>query len=152
MADVAYAGFLRPFVSREGSSLKKIYVQDSGFGDGAVEALTELLHKQGLESIDVSGTNVTDEGLSALGRALKVGECSLKEVNAEEVGTDTGVTALLMGLAQCPDLEGASIRHFSAPLQEKTVELAMKNVKNGDVWPKLKHLLYNFQDLKSEAS
>ena len=62
MADVAYAGFLRPFVSREGSSLKKIYVQDSGFGDGAVEALTELLHKQGLESIDVSGTNVTDEG------------------------------------------------------------------------------------------
>ena len=80
-----------------------------------------------------------------MGRALKVGECSLKEVNAEEVGTDTGVTALLMGLAQCPDLEGASIRHFSAPLQEKTVELAMKNVKNGDVWPKLKHLLYNFK-------
>ena len=39
IADVAYAGFLRPFVSREGSSLKKIYVGGSGFGNGAAEAL-----------------------------------------------------------------------------------------------------------------
>ena len=112
MADVAYAGFLRPFVSREGSSLKKIYVRGSGFGDGAAEVLAELMQKQGLESIDVSYTDVTDKGLSALGRALKVGECSLKEVNAEEIGTDEGVTALLMGLAHCPDLERASFyRH-----------------------------------------
>ena len=50
IADVAYAGFLRPFVSLEGSSLKKIYVDGSGFGHGAAEALAELLQKQGLES------------------------------------------------------------------------------------------------------
>ena len=152
MADVAYAGFLRPFVSREGSSLKRIDVRRSGFGDGAAEVLAELMQKQGLESIDVGFTNVTDKGLSALGRALKVGECSLKEVFAEEVGTDTGVTALLMGLTRCPDLETASF--YSTPLQEKTVEMAMKNVKNGDVWPKLKHLAVKYRDrdydLKSE--
>ena len=108
MADVTYAGFLRPFVSGEGSSLKKIDVQYSGFGDGAAEVLAELMQKQGLESIDVGFTHVTDKGLSALGRALKVGECSLKEVKADKIGTDKGVTALLMGLARCPDLERAS--------------------------------------------
>ena len=75
-----------------------------------------------------------------MGRALKVGECSLKEVYADKIGTDEGVTALLMGLAHCPDLERASFRHFSPPLQEKTVEMAMKNVKNRDVWPKLERL------------
>ena len=151
IADVAYAGFLRSFVSRESSSLKKIFVRGSGFGNGAAEALAELMQKQGLESIDVGYTNVTDEGLSALGRALKVGECSLKEVNADGIGTDEGVTALLMGLAQCPDLETA---YFDPPLQEKTVEMAMKNVKNRDVWPKLKRLTVKYGDseynLKSE--
>ena len=152
VADVAYAGFLRPFVSREGSSLKKIYARDSGFGDGAAEVLAELMQKQGLESISVSSTDVTDEGLSALGRALKVGECSLKEVFAAEVGTDTGVTALLMGLARCPDLERAFF--YRTPLKEKTIEMAMKNVKNRDVWPKLKQLIVKYRDknydLKSE--
>ena len=152
IADVAYAGFLRPFISREGSSLKKIYVADSGFGNSAAEALAELMQKQGLESIDVAYTNVTDEGLSALGRALKVGECSLKEVDAGKIGTDKGVTALLMGLAQCPDLERASF--YATPLQEKTVEMAMKNVKNRDMWPKLKQLTVKYRDkdynLKSE--
>ena len=153
MADVTYAGFLRPFVSREGSSLKKIDVRRSGFGDGAAEVLAELMQKQGLESIDVSLTYVTDEGLSALGRALKVGECSLKEVNADgPTVTDKGVTALLMGLAKCPDLERASFA--DTPLQEKTVEMAMKNVRNGDVWPKLEELAVKYgdrdYDLKSE--
>ena len=152
IVDVAYAGFLRPFVSREGSSLKKIDVRRSGFGNGAAEVLAELMQKQGLESIDVSGTNVTDEGLSALGRALKVGECSLKEVYADKIGTDKGVTALLMGLAQCPDLERATFYH--TPLKEKTIEMAMKNVKNRDVWPKLEQLKVRYgdkdYDLKSE--
>ena len=152
MADVAYAGFLRPFVSGEGSSLKKIDVQGSGFGNAAAEALAELMQKQGLESIGVSSTGVTDKGLRALGRALKVGKCSLKEVFAAEVGTDEGVTALLNGLAQCPDLERAFFYH--TPLQEKTVEMAMNNVKNGDVWPKLEQLTVEYRDqrynLKSE--
>ena len=152
MADVAFARFLRPFVSGEGSSLKKIYVQRSGFGDGAAEVLAELMQKQGLESISVSSTDVTDEGLSALGRALKVDKCSLKEVNAAKIGTDEGVAALLMGLAQCPALERAFFAY--TPLQEKTVEMAMKNVKNGDVWPKLEQLIVKYRDkeydLKSE--
>ena len=146
MADVAYAGFLRPFVSREGSSLKKIYVGGSGFADGAAEVLAELMQKQGLESIGVSSTGVTDKGLSALGRALKVGECSLKEVNAAEIGTDRGVTALLMGLAHCPDLERASF--YGTPLKEKTIEMAMKNVKNRDVWPKLEELIVKYGDTR----
>ena len=93
---------------------------------------------------DVSSTDVTDKGLSALGRALKVGECSLKEVNADKIGTDTGVTALLMGLAQCPDLERASF--YCTPLQEKTVEMTTKNVKNHDVWPTLEQLKVEYGD------
>ena len=152
MPDVTYAGFLRPFVSREGSSLKKIYVRGSGFGDAAAEVLAELMQKQGLESIDVGFTDVTDEGLSAMGRALKVGKCSFKEVNAAKIGTDTGVTALLIGLAQCPDLERATFYH--TPLKEQTIDMAMKNVKNRDVWPKLEQLKVRYgdkdYDLKSE--
>ena len=49
-----------------------------------------------------------------------------------------------MGLAQCRDLERASF--YYTPLQEKTVEMAMKNVKKRDVWPKLEQLKVEYGD------
>ena len=107
IADVAYAGFLRPFVSVWRLLLEEDLCGWFGLWKWCSRSFGRTVAEAGLGeyTVDVSSTDVTDKGLSALGKALKVGECSLKEVNADKIGTDTGVTALLMGLAQCPDLE-----------------------------------------------